>query len=206
MTVAACKRRGVLEGGKKKAKDSIEGRLTLADFGFAPAAFLELVEGVYHGEDLHGAHSVEHVRIVARCGAEAAAVVLAREHKVYGLVARQGVRMAEQVQGDKAPVDAIQAQMFCEPVVVLIFAGIQTLDILDMVGSGKLQLIGEFVELCCHIGILDLVWDGAAMRKYVLMLDEGSWGVPRLSLESLVSDATKLPGGLLAPIPSLSGW
>lgn len=61
--------------------------------------------------------------------------------------------MAEQVQGDEAPVDAVQAQVLGEPVVVLILAGVQTLDVLDVVGGGELEFIGEFTKLRCHVEI-----------------------------------------------------
>lgn len=45
--------------------------------------------------------------IVARGGAEAAALVLAGEHEVYGGISREGFRVAQEMQRDKAPVDAV---------------------------------------------------------------------------------------------------
>lgn len=120
---------------------------TLADLGLAPAPLLKLVEGVHHGEDLHGADGIEHVGVVARGGAETAAVVLAREHKVYGLAARQGVRVAQQVQGDEPPVDAVEAQVLGQPVVIFVLARVQRLDVFDVVGRRELQLVRELVQL-----------------------------------------------------------
>lgn len=131
-------------------EDKNHETLTLAHLGFALAAFLELVESVYHGEDLHGTDGIEHVRIVTRCGAEPTVLVLTGEHKVYSLLARKGCRVAEQMQGNEAPVDSVQAQVLSEPVVVLILAGVQALDILDMFRGSQLQFIGEFVQLRCH--------------------------------------------------------
>lgn len=124
--------------------------LTLADLGLAPAPRLKLIKGVDHGEDLHGADGVEHVGVVAGRGAEAAAVLLAREHKVYGLVPWQGVRVAQQVQGDEAPVDAVEAQVLRQPVVILVLARVQRLDVLDVVCRRELQLVWEGVQLCGH--------------------------------------------------------
>lgn len=120
---------------------------TLADLGLAPALLLELVKGIHHGEDLHSADGVEHVRVVTGSGAKAATVVLAREHKVYGLAARQGVRVAQQVQGDEPPVDAVEAQVLGQPVVILVLARVQRLDVFDVVGRRELQLVRELVQL-----------------------------------------------------------
>lgn len=119
--------------------------LTLAHLGLSALLppLLELVKGVHHGEDLHGADGVEHVGVVARGGAEPAAVVLAREDKVYGARAREGVGPAEEVQGHEAPVDAVEAEVLGQPVVVLVPAGVEGLDVLHMLGGGELQLVWE---------------------------------------------------------------
>lgn len=123
--------------------------LTLAHLGLALPPRLELVKGVHHGEDLHGADCVEHVGVVARGGAEPAAVVLAREDKVYCFGAREGVRVAQQVQGDEPPVDAVEAEVLGQPVVILVLARVEGLDVFDVVGGGELQLVRELVQLCC---------------------------------------------------------
>lgn len=125
---------------------------TLAHLGLALPPRLELVEGVDHGEDLHGADGVEHVGVVAWGGAKAAAVVLAREHKVYGAVSREGVRAAQQVQGDEAPVEAVEAEVLGQPVVILVLARVEGLDVFHVGGGGELQLVRERVQLCGHDG------------------------------------------------------
>lgn len=42
--------------------------------------------------------------------------------------------------------------MLSEPVVVFIFAGVEALDVLDVVGCGKLQLVRQLLELGRHGG------------------------------------------------------
>lgn len=89
------------------------------------------------------------MRIVTRSSAKAAAVMLAGQDKIYRLVARQCFRVPEQMQGHEPPVDAIEPQVLGQPVVVLVFAGVEALDVLDVVGCCELELIGQLVELCC---------------------------------------------------------
>jgi hypothetical protein len=60
--------------------------------------------------------------IVTGRSSEAALFVQTREDKVEEFSARQGVRMAQQVQRSEPPVEAVQTQMFCEPVLELVFA------------------------------------------------------------------------------------
>lgn len=135
---------------------------TLADLGFALSPLLEVVKGVKHGEDLDGADGVEHVGVVTRGGAEAAGVVLAREHKVYGVAAGEGVRAAEQVQGDEAPVEAVEAEVLGQPVVVLVPARVERLDVPDVAGGGELQLVREPAQRCrghdCAVRYCAVLW------------------------------------------------
>lgn len=55
--------------------------------------------------------------------------------------------MAQQVESDEAPVDAVQAEVLGQPVVILVLPRVQRLDVFHMVGCGELQLIGQLVEL-----------------------------------------------------------
>lgn len=53
---------------------------------------------------------------------EAAVIVEAGEDEVEDALAGQGVRMAEQMQGSQAPVEAIEAEVFGQPVLELVLA------------------------------------------------------------------------------------
>lgn len=124
--------------------------LTLAHLGLALAPILQVIESVDHSQDLHSTDGIEHVWVMTGCSTKAAVIVLTRKNEVYGLIPREGVWMAKQVQGDEAPINAVEAEVFGEPIVVLILAGVQALDILDMVGGGELQLIGKLIQLGWH--------------------------------------------------------
>lgn len=58
--------------------------------------------------------------IVARRRSEPAIVTLTGENKGDGFVSGQCLGMVEKVEGRQAPVDAIEAQMLCQPVFQLI--------------------------------------------------------------------------------------
>lgn len=69
---------------------------------------------------------------MTRCRSEAAVLVLARQHKVDGLGAREGLGVAEEVQSGQAPVEAIETQMLRQPVVILVLSRVETLDVLNV--------------------------------------------------------------------------
>lgn len=79
-------------------------------------------KGVEGCQQLHSTDRVQHVRIVAWSGAKSAVLVQARQHKVQDVVAREGVRVSEQMQRSQSPVEAVQAQVLGEPVLELVFA------------------------------------------------------------------------------------
>lgn len=54
-------------------------------------------------------------------GTEASIVVHARQDKVHNFLLRQRVWTAEQVESMEAPVQAIQPQVFRQPILVFIF-------------------------------------------------------------------------------------
>lgn len=58
--------------------------------------------------------------------------------------------MAQQVEGDEAPVDAVEAEVLGQPVVILVLPRVQGLDVFHMVCGGEPQLFGELVELGGH--------------------------------------------------------
>lgn len=60
--------------------------------------------------------------IVAGGSAKASIIVQTREYKVEDFAAGQGVGLAQQMQGGQSPVEAVEAQMLCEPVLQLVFA------------------------------------------------------------------------------------
>lgn len=62
------------------------------------------------------------MRIMSRGRPEAAILMQTREHKIDYLVARKGIRTAEQMQGRQSPVEAIYTEMLREPVLELVFA------------------------------------------------------------------------------------
>jgi hypothetical protein len=59
---------------------------------------------------------------MAGSSTEASIVMQARENKLQNLLARQGVRMTEQMQGCQAPIEAVQTKVLGEPVLQLILA------------------------------------------------------------------------------------
>lgn len=96
---------------------------TLADFLLAAlAALLKLVHSIEHHQDLHSAHSVEHMCIVSRSSPKPAGVVHTRDDKVDDLAPGQGIGPAEQVQSVQAPIQTVESQVLCEPVLILILA------------------------------------------------------------------------------------
>jgi hypothetical protein len=101
----------------------VRNKLTLANL-VAPALYarLEVVKGIKRRQDLHTADGVEHVGVVARGSAKAAALMQARKDEIQNVCAREGVRVAQQVQGGQPPVQAIQPQVLGEPVLELVFA------------------------------------------------------------------------------------
>lgn len=60
--------------------------------------------------------------IVSRSCAEAAVLMQTRKDKLEQFSARQGLRMAQQMQRSEPPVEAVQTQMLGEPVLQLVFA------------------------------------------------------------------------------------
>lgn len=48
--------------------------------------------------------------------------MLARQYKIDGLVSRESAWVSEEVKGCQAPVDAIEAEVFGQPVLKLIFS------------------------------------------------------------------------------------
>jgi hypothetical protein len=62
------------------------------------------------------------VSIVTRGCGEATILVQTREDKFEELSARESFRMAQQVQRSQSPIEAVQTQMFSEPVLQLVFA------------------------------------------------------------------------------------
>jgi hypothetical protein len=85
-------------------------------------SLLELRESVEHGEDLHGRDGVEDMCVVSRCCSEAAILVQAAEDEVDYAISWESFGMAEQVQRCEAPVDAADAEVFCEMVFELFAA------------------------------------------------------------------------------------
>lgn len=73
--------------------------------------------------------------------------MLAGEHKVDGFFARKRIWASEEVQPGQAPVNAVEPQMFCQPVFQFISSCIQALDVFDMSLRCELQLIGQFAGL-----------------------------------------------------------
>lgn len=53
---------------------------------------------------------------MARRSTEAAIVVLAGQHKVNGLLPRQRIGVAQEMQSRQAPVYAIESQVLCQPI------------------------------------------------------------------------------------------
>ncbi len=62
------------------------------------------------------------MRIVTRCCAKPAVLVLTGQHERDRLVSREGFGVAEKMKGGEAPVETIQAEVFGQPVFKLIFA------------------------------------------------------------------------------------
>ncbi|KXH44764.1 hypothetical protein CNYM01_02229 [Colletotrichum nymphaeae SA-01] len=111
---------------------------------------------------------VQHMRVVARRGTEPPALMLTREHEINRLVPRERLRVAEQVQRDETPIEAVEAQVLRQPVVVLVFAGVQALDVFDVRRRRQLELVWQVLELRRHDATLflflifplscDLIW------------------------------------------------
>jgi hypothetical protein len=59
---------------------------------------------------------------MARSCAEATIVVQTRAYKVQDLIARESIRVSQQVQSSQSPVQSVEAQMLGEPVLELVFA------------------------------------------------------------------------------------
>lgn len=123
--------------------------LRLASKGsFAP--LLELVKGVKHCENLNSAHRREHVGVVARGGPETPAVVLAREHKVDGVGAREGLRVSQKVKRCEAPIQAVESEVLGKPVIVFVLASVETLNVLDVSRCREAELVGQIGEIRRH--------------------------------------------------------
>lgn len=89
---------------------------------------------------------------------ETAIIVLAGEDEVDCLLSGQGVWLSEQVKSSQAPIDAVQSQMLCEPVLQLILTlsvnerrlirgiqatyGVEASDICDVLVDNQAQLVG----------------------------------------------------------------
>ncbi|UQC79755.1 uncharacterized protein CLUP02_05236 [Colletotrichum lupini] len=99
---------------------------------------------------------VQHMRVVARRGPEPPALMLTREHEINRLVPRESLRVAEEVQRYQAPVEAVEAQVLRQPVVVLVFAGIKALDVFDVRRRRQLELVWQVLELGRHDATLFL--------------------------------------------------
>jgi hypothetical protein len=60
--------------------------------------------------------------IMARCSTETAVIMQTRQDKVEDVSAREGVWVSQQMQGRQSPVEAVEPQMFGEPVLEFMFA------------------------------------------------------------------------------------
>lgn len=60
--------------------------------------------------------------IVSRSSAETAVLVQTCTYEVQDLIARKGIWLSQQVQCSQSPIEAIEAQVLCEPVLELVFA------------------------------------------------------------------------------------
>ena len=78
---------------------------------------IKLVQGVDCGEYLHSAHGVEHMWVVTGSSTEAAIVMLAGEDKIDCLLAGECLGTTEQMQCRETPIDAIQTEVLCQPIV-----------------------------------------------------------------------------------------
>jgi len=83
------------------------------------------------------------VGIVARSRTEAAVFMLTGKHKVDGLVPREGVRAAQQMEGRETPVKAVESQMFSQPVFILVFARVEALDVAHMGRGDEAEFVGK---------------------------------------------------------------
>ena len=97
------------------------------------------VQRIHESKSLHGAHRVEHVRVVTRRGAEATILVLAREQELDSLVSGQSFGVPEQVQGRETPVHPVEPQVLGQPVLVRVLARVQGLDIADVGGCSEVE-------------------------------------------------------------------
>lgn len=70
--------------------------------------------------------------IVTRSRTEAAILMLTGKYEVDGLVSREGVGAAQQMEGCETPVKAVESQMFRQPIFVLVSARVEALDVAHM--------------------------------------------------------------------------
>jgi hypothetical protein len=68
---------------------------TFSNLSLALAPSLEFIECIDQGENLYRTDGGEHVGIMARSRTEATIFMLARKHKVDGLVSREGIGAAQ---------------------------------------------------------------------------------------------------------------
>lgn len=74
--------------------------------------------------------------------------------------------MTQEVEGDETPVDAIESEVLCQPVVVILLPRIEALDVFYMRGGGKTELVGQITGWQSHLGQLNCaalgswtIWD-----------------------------------------------
>lgn len=116
---------------------------TFANLSFPLASGFELVEAIHHGEDLHSTYCGQHVGVVARRSSKATVFMLTRQDKVNGFLAGKPIRVPEEMECCQPPVHAVQSQVLSQPVVQLIFLGVQALDIPYMSLSREDKLLGR---------------------------------------------------------------
>jgi hypothetical protein len=85
-------------------------------------ALFQLAKSVERCQYLHTTHGIQHVGIVCRSSAEATIFMQTREDKVKNALTWKSVGLSQEVQGRQSPVEAIEAQVFGEPVLELVFA------------------------------------------------------------------------------------
>jgi len=103
---------------------------------------------------------------MARRSSKSAIIRLARKHEIYGFFSWEGIGSVEEMESIQAPVEAIEAEVFGEPVFELIST-------LRGVGSEN-ELVGEH-ELCLGFGYISRAarWRVAVhLGEQSLLLDQ----------------------------------
>lgn len=106
-----------------KLKKTIRAGLTLADLLFPSlrVAF-QVLKGIERCEDLNRANCVQHMRIVTRRRPEASTVVHTRQNELDHTFAGESIGTTEQMARGQTPIQAVEAEVLCEPVFELISA------------------------------------------------------------------------------------